>query len=133
MSVKTYDPSQVTLMVGISIIAGWDKIVVRADEDKWTFKTGTNGETTRTKNASKVGEIEITIPQAHLDNFILSGLELTGALVACTVTDWSGNSAHGMPEGSILKMPESEYGKESTDRVWTIKGNVTPSVVGGNF
>lgn len=132
-AVKTYDPSQVCLIAGVAILTGWNKIVVRRDEDKWTFKTGTSGESTRTKNAAKLGEIEITVPQSHSDNLILSGLEVTDALLSCAVLDKSGLSIHAMPEGTIVKTPEATYDKESTDRVWMVKGNIIdPNIIGGN-
>ena len=103
MSVKTYDPSQVCLTAGVSILTGWDKIVVRRDNDKWTFTEGTNGELTRTKHKSCLGEFEITFPQAHSDNLIMSGLEVADALIASSVLDKSGSSMHMMPEGLLLK------------------------------
>lgn len=133
MSVKTYDPSQVCLSVGVSMLTGWNKIVVRRDDDKWTFSAGTSGEATRTKNMSQLGEIEITIPQTHSDNAIMSGLEITDTLLACLIMDKGGSSVHAMPEGTVTKTAEATYDKESTDRVWIIKGNIiNPNIIGGN-
>lgn len=133
MSVKTYDPTQVCVTAGVAILTGWDKIVVRRDNDKWTFTEGTNGELTRTKHKSSLGEIEITLPQAHSDNAILSALEITDTLIACSVLDKSGSSIHIMPEGSIVKTAEATYDKESTERAWIIKGEIiNPNIIGGN-
>ena len=41
--VKTYDPSQVSLIVGGTIVKSWNKIAVAKDEDGWSFNAGTQG------------------------------------------------------------------------------------------
>lgn len=130
--VKTYDPSQVSLIVGGTIIKSWNKIVVAKDEDSWSFSAGTSGEVTRTRNLNRLGAITVTLPQTSADNGMLSAFEVSGALLSCIVKDGSGRSLHVMPEGTVVKPADSEYAKESGEREWAIKGSVVEMTVGGN-
>jgi hypothetical protein len=130
--VKTYDPGQVSLIVGGSIVKSWNKIAVAKDEDDWTFSAGTSGEVTRTRNLNRLGAITITLPQTSQDNGILSAFSLAGGLLSCIVKDVSGTSLHVMPEGTVVKPADSEYGKESGEREWSIKGSIVEMTVGGN-
>ena len=130
METKTYDPGQVSVIVG-SIIKSWNKVVVARDEDGWSFSAGTSGEATRTKNLNRLGTITITMPQTSADNSVLSALSLSGALISCFVKDGSGASLHTIVEGTVVKPADSEYAKEPGEREWVVKGNLA-SYVGGN-
>jgi hypothetical protein len=132
MAVKTYDPGQVSLIVGGTIIKSWDKIAVAMDEDDWSFAAGTSGEVTRVKNLNRLGAITIALPQTSADNAVLSAFRVSGALLPCIVKDASGNSLHVMPEGTVVKPADSEYGKEAAQREWMVKGAITEMTVGGN-
>lgn len=132
MSVKTYDPSQVAIIVGGAIVKSWNTVTPELDEDGWTFSTGTSGESTRTKNLNKMGTITIVLPQTSKDNDILSGLEVAGALLPISILDKSGSTIVTMPEGTIVKPPAAELGKESAEREWQIKGDIPVLLVGGN-
>jgi hypothetical protein len=133
MGVKTYDPSQVSVIIGGSIIKSWETVKAGRDNDRFKFTEGTSGEVTRTKNASLMGTITLTLPQASADNATLSAFEVAGTLIPCMVVDKGGTSLHTMPEGTIVKVPDAEYGKDAGTREWIIKGEITdPSIVGGN-
>jgi hypothetical protein len=133
MGVKTYDPMQVSIIIGGSIIKSWDQVVVSRDNDRWNFSEGTSGEVTRTRNASRLGSIKIVLPQASADNAVLSAFEVVGSLIACSVLDKGGLSVHVMPEGTVTRIPDAEYSKEATQREWIVKGElIDPNTVGGN-
>ena len=132
MSVKTYDPSQVAIIIGGRIIGSWNTVAITREEDEWTFNAGTSGEVTRTKNLNKLGMFELTIPQTSEDNAALSALRLLGNTLNCSVLDKSGTSVGLIPEGTIVKAPDSEFGKESGERVWQIKGDLVTFLAGGN-
>jgi len=129
---KTYDPSQVAIVVGGSIIKSWNIVTVTRDEDGWSFSTGTSGEVTRTKNLNKLGMLELVLPQTSADNAILSAFEIAGNVLVSSVIDKSGASVALMPEGTVVKAADSAYDKESGDRTWQIKGDMVGFVVGGN-
>ena len=130
--VKTYDPSQVSVIVGGTIIKSWNKVAVARDEDDWSFAAGTSGEVTRTRNLNRLGAITLTLPQASQDNATLSAFSISDALLSCIVKDASGASLHVMPEGTVVKPANSEYAKEAGEREWTIKGSLVEMTVGGN-
>ncbi len=130
--VRTYDPGQVSVIVGGTIIKSWNTIRVAKDEDDWTFNAGTSGEVTRTKNLNRLGGITLTLPQTSQDNAVLSAFSVAGGLLSCIVKDASGNSLHVMPEGTVVKPADSEYGKESGEREWMVKGSIVEMTVGGN-
>ncbi len=133
MPVKTYDPSQVSVIIGGSIMTSWETVKVGRDNDRWTFSQGTSGETTRTKNASLLGTIILTLPQASSDNATLSAFEVAGTLLPCMVVDKSGSSIATMPEGTVVKVPDLEFGKEAGQCEWSIKGDIIdPFISGGN-
>jgi hypothetical protein len=129
---KTYDPSEVSIIVGGTIIKSWNLVTPEFDEDGWTFSTGTSGESTRTKNLNKMGTITLTLPQSSADNDILSGLQVAGALLPVSIIDKSGSTIITMPEGTIVKLPAAEMAKEAGEREWIIKGDMPASFIGGN-
>lgn len=130
---KTYDPSEVSVVIGGVIVKSWNEVTVAMEEDRNVLDTGTTGETTRTKNANRLGTIVIDMPQTSEDNLKLSGLLALDVPVPCAVIDSGGFSLHVMPQGVIMKSPDSGYGKENGTREWTITGDIPdPQVVGGN-
>lgn len=133
MGVRTYDMNLVSVIIGGSIIKSWNTVKVARDNDRWSFSEGSTGEITRTRNSSLLGTITLTLPQASADNATLSAFETAGTLIPCLIMDKGGPSIHTMPEGTVVKMPDAEYGKESGEREWTIKGEIIdPHVIGGN-
>lgn len=133
---KTYDPTQVSITLGITKLSNWNEVTVAFDEDGWTLTSGTQGEATRTKNANRLGTITITVPQTSADNDILSGWYFSGLNMLCDVRDNNGTSAGTMALGTVVKLADQGYAKESGTREWMIKGKlaVGPAVgwVGGS-
>lgn len=129
---KTYKPGQVSVIIGGTIVKTWNKVSVKREEDEWLFATGTSGETTRVENLNKLGTIEVSLPQSSDENAAMSAHQLTGNLMSCAIMDKSGISLHVMPEGTVIKAPDAEYGKEAGERVWTVKGDLPVHAVGGN-
>jgi hypothetical protein len=129
---KTYNPSQVSIIIGGSIVKSWNTVTPEPDEDGWLFSTGTSGESTRTKNANKMVTITLVLPQSSADNDILSGLEIAGSLIPISIIDKSGRTVITMPKGTVAKRPAVELGKEAGEREWLIKGDVPVYAVGGN-
>ena len=131
--VKTYDPSMVSAIIGGAILQSWNTIRVELTEDRFTFTKGTSGEVTRTKNPVMLGNIILVLPQTSEDNAILSAFEVAGNTLACMIVDRSGASIHVMPQGTVVRPANAEYGKEATEREWTITGQIKdPNIVGGN-
>ena len=65
---KDYALGEVSVIVGASIIESFNKVSVELGEESNTFTTGSTGESTRTKNANRMGTILLTMPQTSSDN-----------------------------------------------------------------
>ena len=129
---KTYDPSQVSVIIGGSIVKSWISVSAEPDEEGWMMTVGTQGEATRTKNANKMGVVTLVLPQASVDNAILSAFWNAGAQISVAVTDKSGVSLHAIPEATVTKSPDAAYGKEAGEYEWLIRGDLSVHVLGGN-
>ncbi|MCK5127629.1 MAG: DUF3277 family protein [candidate division Zixibacteria bacterium] len=129
---KTYSPGEVSLTIGGSIINSWNSITVARNEDKNFATVGTQGEVTRTVNASKLGTITIVLPQASADNATLSAKEISNGIESIGVLDKSGNSIVTMAEGFMTGVAESAFEKEEGEREWVFQGSLDAYVVGGN-
>lgn len=138
--VKTYDPKQVSLIVGGKIISGFTDgtfILAERNEDMWNLKVGVDGIGTRAKTNNKSGKVTITLHQSSSSNDDLSALaaadELsnTGA-VPLLMRDASGSSLVTALTAWVKKLANAEEGKEVTNRVWVIESDELIMFVGGN-
>ncbi len=140
MSVETYDPKKVFVIVGGQHITGFQDgsmVTVERNEDAWTLQMGTDGYGTRSKSNNRSGRITINLMQTSGSNFILSNLaqldELgNGGVVEVMVQDSNGKSLHVMQEAWVVKRPSAEYGKEATNREWIFESDALEHTVGGN-
>lgn len=137
---KTYDPKLVQVIVNGAVISGFaENTVVRVGRraEGWALTVGVDGEGTRAKSNDKSGFIEIELMQSSESNALLSDLaiadELENAgLVAVMVKDGSGKSLHLAEQAFIEKMPDAEYAKTATGRVWRLVTDNLQHFNGGN-
>jgi len=129
---RTYNPSQVSILIGVSLLTGWNNIRIGRAEDGAIFSAGTGGEITRTINANRLGSFVITMQQSSIDNNKLSLLEIAKAAIPCSVIDRSGTTNATIELGTVIKIPDSDLGKEAGTREWTITGELTYAYIGGN-
>jgi len=140
MSLHTYDPKKVVLIVGGVPIGGFADgtfINVMRSEDAFTKVVGADGDTTRSKSNDKSGEMEITLLQTSMSNDVLTGFAMADELqnkgaVPVLLKDLSGTSAFASAFGWVRKLPDSEYGKEVSERSWTLDLVDLNMFVGGN-
>lgn len=140
MSVRTYDPSQVMLIVGGVAMGGFSEntfITVTRDEDAYTKVTGADGKTSRAKNANKAGSIAATFKQTSPSNDILSGFAIldelsNSGIVPILLKDNLGSSIYGSATGWIRKQPDADFAKEISDREWMLDLAEMSAFTGGN-
>lgn len=140
MSMKTYNPAEVAVIVGEFAIEGFSdgsKVTIERSEDSWALQIGVDGEGTRSKSNNKSGTIKISLNQSSASNQVLSTLLNTdelngGGLVPVMVKDSSGQSIYMAKQAFIVKFPSAEYGKEATTREWMLKTDVLIVNEGGN-
>jgi hypothetical protein len=140
MAAKTYDPSQVAIIVGGFQITGFADgsfLTVARNTDAFALYIGTDGEGTRAKSNNKSGRITLTLAQSSDSNAILSGIaaadELSNSgIVPVLIKDNSGNSLYAAETAWIVKAPDSEFGREVGAREWIIETDNLAVFVGGN-
>lgn len=137
---KTYDPSEVSLIVGGHIVEGGvegDFVTVARDEDSFSYHSDINGGGTRSKNPNHAGKITIKLQSSSTSNEFLSSLisadELNGSgIVPVFVKDNSGNDLHVSEASYITKHPDAAYSKEVGEREYIIQCENLKMFSGGN-
>lgn len=123
MSVTTYDPQDVNVVVNGTIITGFMDgtfINVERDEESFFVHVGAKGEVTRTVNANKLGRITITLKQDSPSNSFLSRLANSKETFPVSVVDQNFNTNAGGNDAWVERPANLEYAKELTSRQWII-------------
>lgn len=140
MAVKTYDPNQVSVIVGGKIISGFadgSYINVERNEQMFNLKVGVDGEGTRAKSNNKSGKITLTLMQSSSSNDDLSAFAAADELsnsgaVPVLVKDGSGTTLIAAATAWIQKYSNAEFGKEVLTRQWVLETDELIMLVGGN-
>ena len=140
MTVKTYDPKAVQIIVGGNQISGFadgEFINVERDEDMFTKVTGADGEVSRAKSNNKMGTMTLTLLGTSASNDILSAFaqadELSNSgVVPIYIKDSLGTTILFSAEGWVKKMPAFTASKEITDRAWVFDLAVVDVFIGSN-
>jgi hypothetical protein len=129
---RTYNPEEVSILLGTSLLSGWNNIRIGRAEDGALFSVGTSGEVTRTINLNKLGSFVITMQQSSIDNETLSLLEISKTVIPCSCIDRSGTTVAVIDLGTVIKIPDSDLGKEAGTREWTVTGELSYAFIGSN-
>ena len=141
MPVKTYDPKGVVATVGGIPISGYADgtfINISRQNDAYSSVAGADGEVSRAKSNDKRGELVLTLLQTSLSNDVLSGIaqldeRSNSGVVPIMVKDISGLTTFFSGSGWIRKVPDSEFGKEISNREWAFELAEMEVFVGGVF
>lgn len=137
----TYAAEKVIVTVGGVIITGFtdgDFVTAKYDEDRYMKKVGADGEVGRSKNASRAGTVEIVLSSTSKANDELStlfNLAQIGGIdkpIPLGVADLSGRSLMAASKAWIKTAPDMVFGKEVTDRTWTLDCADMLFTFGGN-
>jgi hypothetical protein len=139
MSIRTFDPKEVSVIYGPLIIRGFseDKISVVRDNPAWELVVGADGESTRVKSNDLSGTITLTLQQSSPSNDELSAQfnadQLSNAgLLPLYIKDNLGSTVISAATAYIEQIPEATYGKTQNDRVWTLRTDNLLVFLGGN-
>lgn len=140
MVVLTYNPGDVTLIVGGVEIVGFaddEFILIERDEDAFIKKVGVAGEVTRLKNQNRAGKITFKLMQSSISNDELSFLaaldESQGfGAVPALARDLSGRSVFATPFAWVKRYPRAEYKKTVGTWTWVLDTASLLVFVGGN-
>lgn len=132
-ALKTYDPTQMSVIAGPYVVTDFDSLSIEQDEDDWALTSGSAGELTRTYNANRAGKITIVLPQTNSVNLSFASLAASKAVFTVAIVDSNGFSVHTISQASVLKRPMADYAKaESGTREWVFIGALDDNISGGN-
>ena len=126
---KTYDPLQVSVIVGAHIVTGFaDGTFVSVERNNQTFElvSGASGETARSKSNDRSGTITITLLQTSESNSVLQGFATADELsnsgkFPVIVKDNNGESLYEATEAWIQQPATAEFSKEISEREWVLE------------
>ena len=125
VSVTTYDPKKVNVIVGGRVITGFasDGVVTLAkSEDSVTPSVGAKGDVTYSENANESGTVSLTLMSTSSSLSYLRDLEAKRRAVNVSITDANDDTALTMNEDNcrITKMPDVARQKEQATVTVTI-------------
>lgn len=139
MSVKTYDPKAVSVIVGSQPVTGFAEgefVKVERNEDGWSLLVGADGEATRAKNNNRSGKVTLTLLASSASNDYLSELqtadELSGnSTVGIMIKDTRGTSLYTAATAWIAKQAPASFGKDAGTREWVLETDELIQFAGG--
>lgn len=125
VSVTTYDPKKVNVIVGGRVITGFasDGVVTLAkSEDSVTPSVGAKGDVTYSENANESGTVSLTLMSTSSSLSYLRDLDAKRRAVNVSITDANDDTAFTMNEDNcrITKMPDVARQKEQATVTVTI-------------
>lgn len=141
MSVKTYAPNQVKIVMGALPISGLAEdtfVSVTEIGEGIASVVGVDGEVARSMSRDSRLRITLTLMQTSASNAALTALHQAdratdgNGAVPISVTDLRGTSLHASDAAWIVKMPDAGYGAKVGSREWTIETGPAINVIGGN-
>lgn len=125
VSVTTYDPKKVNVIVGGRVITGFasDGVVTLAkSEDSVTPSVGAKGDVAYSENANESGTVSLTLMSTSSGLPYLRDLEAKRRAVNVSITDANDDTAFTMNEDNcrITKMPDVARQKEQATVTVTI-------------
>ena len=143
MGFKVYDADQVSIvMMGVPLSSGYADGVfleIEQEEDDFSHKVGTDGETTRSKTNNHNADIKIHLMQTSDGNALLSAVNNVdkaapnGAGVGpMLIRDRQGTSLYTAAHSYVRKAPDAAFAREASDRVWLCHCTDLVRLDGGN-
>lgn len=142
MSLKTYDPKQVSMVFAGIIISGLADgsfVKVEPNADSFSLMVGADGEACRAKSNNRSGKITFVVMQSSPANDALSALHNVDVDSAngdgigpCIIKDNSGRTLVLAEKAWIMRQPSAEFGREVQTREWVLESNEIQAFHGGN-
>ena len=140
MTVKTYDPKKVHIIIGGFEMVGFVDgtfFTITMDDDAYSKVTGADGETSRAKNNNNGALATLSLQQTSSSNDVLSGFALADRLsnsgiVPVVVKDSLGTTILFSAEGWVKRTPDAPFAKEISNRDWPFDLANVDTFIGGN-
>ena len=141
MSVLTYDPKKVVVLIGNHRVTGFaedNMIKIKPNGDGFKTFSAADGEVARSVDPNQTFKVTITLSSASKSNDYLSNLHnldrATGAgMVPLVVKDLGGTTNFIAAQAWVVNYPEKSLGRSIDTQDWEIDtGRVDAVVIGGN-
>lgn len=137
--VKTYAPEDISLIVGVKQIRGFDlESMIKIEiPDSFTKVVSADGDVTRIHSSDKTSKITINLLQSSDANDYFSGLVLAdqatkSGIVPVLIKDALGNSLYVAESAWLTKMVDGEFNRSISSRPWVIETGKLAAFTGGN-
>ena len=139
MPLKTYDPKDVSVIVGGFPMTGFadgEFITVERSNNTFEKATGADGETTRVKQNDKSGEMTLTLMQTSQSNNILTTFaiadeEANAGIVPVLIKEGNSGTILESAFAWIRKPAAVSYGKDVSTREWVFDMADYGSIING--
>lgn len=139
MSVKTYNPKDITIIAGYQQLTGFaadDMVEIKPRGDGIVPYDGADGEVGRSIDPNNCIEVTVTLAQTSASNDILSAFydadKNTGnGMFPLAIKDLSGTTLISATQAWVLKYADSKIGRKIDTRQWTIHTGAADVNIGG--
>ena len=142
MSVKIWDPDQLTVMCALVPIGGFAEgsmVEIKKSTPRFSSKTGTTGEKVRSKSLDKGATITIRLMQSSASNDILAAIAIADSLAPngagifpVMIRDRSGRAIYSGAEAWIIDQPDAVFDASAKEREWKIEVAELDDFTGGS-
>lgn len=122
--VKTYDPQNVTVIIGGIYLTGFgeDMLEVEKDEDNYGVRVGAQGDVVRTKVNNPLATITVTLLSTSPQVAYMDSLGKSGKIVPVSIIHAGDTKETVTSEKAFIKKPATRtYGNEAEDREYEIQ------------
>jgi len=126
MTITTYDPEAIYLVIGEQILVGWNVISITRDSYPILTIKGIRGKHTRVLSYDTSATVRLTLPAGSEWNSIFSSL-LTADLTSGTsrlellLKDTGGTSLFKSSEAFVVNFADVVFDASLSERAWTIQ------------
>lgn len=138
MALYSFDPKQLSIIVGPYIIKGFSEsmVTITKNAEAFTMVVGADGEATRVKSNDGSATITLTLQQGSPSNNDLSLIAnadqlLNAGVFPLSIKDNLGTTLAIAATCFISKLPDVTFGKTQNDRSWSIMTDNLVMFVGG--
>jgi|JI6StandDraft_1071083.scaffolds.fasta_scaffold360683_2 hypothetical protein len=139
MAIKTYDPNELSIVIGNRAINGFAEdsaVTIEFEDAQYGLTTDIHGSPTRFRLNKNVAKITLNLTQSSSSNDALSSfVELdrvnNAGVFTIMVKDNSGTTLFASPECYIDQIPSVEFGNDNKNRSWTIIAIRPTKFIGG--
>ncbi len=139
MAIKTYDPNELSIIIGTSPIVGFEEdsgVAIEFEDPQYEIHNDVHGNVARFRQNKNIGKVTLNLTQTSASNDVLSSwLEAdrinNGGIFPVMIKDNSGTTLVSSTAAYIEQLPSIEFGNENKTREWVIILTNATKFVGG--